>query len=477
MAIPAYITPLSYIRGNSTQYIETEVYLRSTDVVRSKWRFEGAAGNVYGCFSGSGENDNFCLYAGSNSTNAYIRYNGQVVRDFKPANGTIHELEQGPDGFFDNGTKLSDFTPATFTCSAPMYIFMLPNSSSYKVTARCYGLRVYRDGAIAYNFIPAENTQLNEVGMWESVNGVWYSNAGTGEFTAGPETVLPLKPLLLKRRRALLGAAKAFVRPDPDESSYLTFEAINNNTDVFFFRDHGDTVLSIEASTDGVNWQTHTPSWTPIATLSAGDKIYFRGRNSGYSTMSPYLHCGLDASDHCYVYGNIMSVIDGDDALVGNYSALQQYSFYEFFNDEESWFGWFVKSHPTRKLVLPATTLAPHCYDMMFYCAAFERAPELPATALVDSCYYQMFRYCNFLVQAPELPATTLAPNCYHGMFSGCTSLNYIKALFTTTPGADYTPGWVYGVNANGTFVKNAAATWNVTGANGIPSGWTVLTE
>jgi hypothetical protein len=35
---------------------------------------------------------------------------------------------------------------------------------------------------------------------------------------------------------------------------------------------------------------------------------------------------------------------------------------------------------------------------------------------------------------------------------------------------------WVKGVASSGTFVKNSAATWDVTGVNGIPSGWTVET-
>ena len=203
--IPLHITPLSYIRGNGSQYITTDIYLRSTDVVKSKWRFEGAAGNVYGCFSGSSENDNFCLYAGSSSVFAYIRYNGQLVRDFKATNGTIYEIEQGPDGFKTDGVNAS-FTPATFTCSAPMYIFMLPNSTSAKVTARCYGLTVYRDGEQLCNFIPARNELTREVGFYESVNGVFYENAGTGVFGEGPEVNFSVKTLLLKRRRALLGS-------------------------------------------------------------------------------------------------------------------------------------------------------------------------------------------------------------------------------------------------------------------------------
>ena len=126
---------------------------------------------------------------------------------------------------------------------------------------------------------------------------------------------------------------------------------------------------------------------------------------------------------------------------------------------------------------LPAITLANSCYAYMFQgCTSLTVAPELPAITLANSCYAYMFQGCSFLIVAPGLPATTLVTNCYCGMFYGCSKLNYIKALFTTTPGSSYTDSWVSGVSSTGTFVKNAAATWNVTGTNGIPSGWTVET-
>ena len=128
---------------------------------------------------------------------------------------------------------------------------------------------------------------------------------------------------------------------------------------------------------------------------------------------------------------------------------------------------------------LPATTLADRCYYNMFNgCTSLTTAPALPATTLAALCYYRMFTYCESLTQAPELPATTLADRCYYEMFNCCTKLNYIKALFTTTPSNTntYTHNWVYGVSSTGTFIKNKNATWNVTGNNGIPSGWTVQT-
>ena len=126
---------------------------------------------------------------------------------------------------------------------------------------------------------------------------------------------------------------------------------------------------------------------------------------------------------------------------------------------------------------LPAETLASSCYGVMFYgCTSLTTAPELPATTLASNCYYSMFYGCTALTTAPELPAKTLNSGCYNNMFSGCTSLNYIKAMFTTAPSATYTANWVSGVSASGTFVKNSAAQWNVSGINGIPNGWTVQT-
>lgn len=241
--IPLHITPLSYIRGSGSQYITTDINLRSTDTIKSKWMFEGQAGNTYGCYTSGGADDNFCLYAGSQSVNAYIRYNGQVFREFKPPTGTIHELEQGPAGFFDNGVKLVAFDPATFTCSAPMYIFMLPNSTSAKVTARCYGLTIFRDGDQAYNFIPARNELTGEVGFYESVHGVFYENAGTGAFSAGPEVNFSVKTMLLKRRRALLANATEPIVHLPEgytRVEYILFDGVtyidlgfgaNENTD------------------------------------------------------------------------------------------------------------------------------------------------------------------------------------------------------------------------------------------------------
>ena len=133
---------------------------------------------------------------------------------------------------------------------------------------------------------------------------------------------------------------------------------------------------------------------------------------------------------------------------------------------------------------LPATKLYDFCYNEMFYgCSSLTTAPELPATKLKMGCYTNMFGGCTNLVKAPELPATKYVDNAYDMMFQDCTNLNYIKAMIIDIMDNIFLiNGWLVGVSATGTFVKNKAAKWELdysggeTGENSIPKTWTIET-
>ena len=125
---------------------------------------------------------------------------------------------------------------------------------------------------------------------------------------------------------------------------------------------------------------------------------------------------------------------------------------------------------------LPATTLAFGCYSEMFMgCTSLTTAPALPSTTLETMCYKSMFASCTSLTNAPALPATTLNFMCYSSMFRDCTKINYIKCLATDISAPYCTNNWVSGVASTGTFVKNPNMTSWAEGANGIPTGWTVI--
>ena len=129
----------------------------------------------------------------------------------------------------------------------------------------------------------------------------------------------------------------------------------------------------------------------------------------------------------------------------------------------------------TVQSILPATTLSSNCYNSMFMgCTSLTKAPELPATTLTSNCYIEMFDGCTSLTTAPKLLATTLKTTCYTQMFYNCTNLNSITCLATDISATNCTTMWASGVAASGTFKKAASMTSWATGANGIPTGWTV---
>ena len=227
-----------------------------------------------------------------------------------------------------------------------------------------------------------------------------------------------------------------------------------------------------------------------------GDKVQFFGNGTSiksYYNTEDYSSTRIGSGVDCYIYGNIMSLVDETGFATATELTANR-AFQNLFNGCTN-----LYSHSTNKLVLPATTLTESCYIFMFFmcknltvapelpattlayacyanmfqsCTSLTTAPALPATTLANFCYQRMFQGCTNLTTAPELPATTLANGCYNQMFSGCTKLNSVTCLATNISASNATTNWLSGVAATGTFTKAGMTSWT-TGASGIPSGWT----
>ncbi len=165
-----------------------------------------------------------------------------------------------------------------------------------------------------------------------------------------------------------------------------------------------------------------------ISLSTVGDYVCFY-RTFGQATNYPLSIKSAEKS--CYVYGNVMSMVCGEN-YVGNYIISGDQALLRLFYDLND------PDHPNKimidpvygKLVLPATTLSARCYEGMFTgCEMLTIAPELPAETLANRCYLDMFKDCINLTKAPELPATTLDVRCYQGMFSGCENLTIAPEL------------------------------------------------
>lgn len=254
-------------------------------------------------------------------------------------------------------------------------------------------------------------------------------------------------------RRRYLKAVKNVI------NNYLTIEALEDELTVSL------TYSTCLYCIDGNNKWKLLDTGKSI-TINKGQTISFKD-----ALYNNFIGCGNFVVNKKFnLVGNVMSMLFGDNAK--NIFDLSNYSnaFINLFNNCST-------LQSVSSDFLPATILSESCYSGMFQgCTSLTEAPELPATILASYCYSYMFGDCTSLVTAPALPATSLAQSCYQKMFLNCTKLNYIKALFTTTSTTANTSNWVNGVSSTGTFVKSKDATWNVTGNNGIPNGWTVIT-
>lgn len=349
--------------------------------------------------------------------------------------------------------------------------------------------------------------------------------------------------------------------PHPEDyySNYLTFQILTGGTIVWCCQEgNSEYQKTVEYRINGGNWISITskqptgPSSAKtidascVFNVSSGDVIEWRGYNTTYAKDDGYYYCccfkgrnednGYGGTAKYNVYGNIMSLVYGDNFLNNNVLPTS-YTFSSL----------FVASNAVacENLVLPATSLTKACYCWMFQGSnSLLTAPELPATELHDMCYNMMFAFCDSLVIPPTvLPATSIVlrngvypsycysamfENCFSltripdiklkrsvgrytlsNMFVGCTSLTKVYLAFDYRPDYEHayignngayhmfdgcsnlseitclarpsftywtsvSRDWVNGVSATGVFYKNSKSTWT-RGSDGIPEGWTVI--
>jgi hypothetical protein len=302
------------------------------------------------------------------------------------------------------------------------------------------------------------------------------------------------------------------------EGQYLTFEIVSGGTIAW---------RRVNMNNRDIEYRLNDGEWTVFSsaiTVNSGDLVELRGNHSSYSSTVDY-YCTFGASTAYFnVYGNIMSLVYGDN-FYGQTLLTDRRNFYNLFSQTNVISAenlvlpataltdlcysqmFYECTGLTTAPELPATTLAPYCYEYMFIscyalttvpeilpattlagycylnmfadCSSLTTAPELPATTLANSCYKGMFWNCGSLKRAPELPAETLKSDCYTNMFRNCTSLNYIKCLATGAYNGLKLSGccvnWVAGVLRGGVFVYmyGPSGRWDYASANGIPYGWT----
>lgn len=211
-----------------------------------------------------------------------------------------------------------------------------------------------------------------------------------------------------------------------DIPNYFYFENISgSNNTLTLTRNNSDDqcpVVTLEYSTDGVNWQ----EWQAVNdvrtyTIPTNGKFYLRGNNTAFGqNANGYDYHQFSSNRNIEAHGNIMSLLD---KTMQSTTITSTGCFRSLFRNMTT-----LKTAPE----LPATNLNNAAYIYTFQNTGITEAPELPATRVGNGYYYGMFYQCASLTKAAKMTINEFISghvNACREMYSGCSNLTDISGI------------------------------------------------
>ena len=175
---------LEYIQSSGTQYIDTGILANDETGMQVDVQWLNNSDTV--CIGSRGTSTATRCFIGSATTGFYLSWN--ELGSSRPA----HNLNRNvlSLNFYNNrkkifnGTDLSDTLQTLATQTGNIYLFVANDngSASLKSSVKMYSAQITQGNQLVRNFIPVYDTLTQKYGMWESVQGKFYGNAGTGDF-------------------------------------------------------------------------------------------------------------------------------------------------------------------------------------------------------------------------------------------------------------------------------------------------------
>ena len=185
MSLPNGYKRLEYIKSSGTQWIDTGVKAKNDTKVIADCEITYGTGwfKILGSY---GAGASFSWWA--NASNIYAYYGAEEKRGVG-ATGK-HILTANGNMWSDSVNDFS-FSASSFTATINMYLFSVNGGGTYdNAPMKLYSCQIYDNDTLVRDYVPCQKPD-GTIGLWDDVNSVFYGNAGTGTFTAGPAVVSP----------------------------------------------------------------------------------------------------------------------------------------------------------------------------------------------------------------------------------------------------------------------------------------------
>lgn len=178
--LPNGYTPLLYIESSGTQYIDTDYTPNNNTKVVMDFQLTNPNTSNQ-CIFGVAGQFSFRWYG----TNSYFRSNGSDNKNFSTAISSTdrHIVEKTATTCTIDGTYSVTNTAETVSLSLYLCAQHAANSTSNYASVRVYSCQIYDNDTLVRDYIPCFNPS-GEIGLYDKVNDIFYSNAGSTEFVA-----------------------------------------------------------------------------------------------------------------------------------------------------------------------------------------------------------------------------------------------------------------------------------------------------
>lgn len=200
--LPSAYQQVEYIESSGTQYIDTGYYATTTSGINIDYAYT-ASGNagLCGIFQSQAPRTDTLFISTLNGQTSSVIYlisrGGELTNNVVPTLGTKYNAKinyLNNRKLIINNTKTGNDGTNGVVSSRTIKLFCRDNNGNLAYTnARIYMCKITEGENIVRNFIPCYRKADNVAGLYDVVNGVFYTNQGTGTFAKGSDYVPQVK--------------------------------------------------------------------------------------------------------------------------------------------------------------------------------------------------------------------------------------------------------------------------------------------
>lgn len=190
--LPEGYTPLEYIEGDGTQYLDTGFAPDSNTRVVLDGQYLGGSSETFRYILGAMTSAQSNRYSVMYSASSGLYESNMVDATSVPFSAAITEtarlhIDKNKNVCTINGETVTNVTTA-FTAPVSLCLFAMHTASSVArvLKHRIWACSVYDNGTLVRKLVPCKNA-AGVAGMYDQVNAVFYTASGSGDYIAGPE--------------------------------------------------------------------------------------------------------------------------------------------------------------------------------------------------------------------------------------------------------------------------------------------------